>query len=270
MVSHAFGNESEEELDTLRRLDRELGRLLIALDALAAAEPKGRVVLALSADHGFTPLPEVVRRNGGKRIGGRLQSMDSGAETPYPNTQERLNRALSDALCLPRGSQPIYGIEGWTVAYDRSVFPAQTVEGPCGDAGRPVTLADLDRVFPEVVRRLYGEEIEDVLLISQRDRWPADGAAVSFAGNDFDAQRSGDAFLVPREYVLMHWDPERGSGHGSHHEYDTHVPVLFWGAPFAAKETDEACAPYDLAPTLADVLGFRLPEATGTSHVPRR
>jgi len=42
VVSHNFGNESEEELDTLRRLDRELGRLLAALDGLARAEPAGR------------------------------------------------------------------------------------------------------------------------------------------------------------------------------------------------------------------------------------
>ena len=269
VVSHSYGNESEETLDALRRLDRELGRLLATLDALAAAEPQGRVVLALSSDHGFSPLPEVVRRTSGRRSGGRLQSAESGADTPYPNVQERLNRALSEALCLSPGSQPIYGIEGWIVAYDRSAFPAETVEGPCGEAGRTVTIADLDRLFPEVARRLFTEEIEDVLLISQRDRWPADHPGVPFARNDFDLQRSGDAFLMPREHVLMHWDPVRGSGHGSHHEYDTHVPVLFWGEPFKARETDAACAPYDLAVTLADVLGVRLPEATGVSHTPR-
>ncbi|HJX29791.1 MAG TPA: alkaline phosphatase family protein [Thermoanaerobaculia bacterium] len=270
VVSHSFGNESEEELDALRRLDRDLGRLLAALDTLAAAEPRGRVVLALSSDHGFSPLPEVVRRASGRRTGGRLQSADSGADTPYPNVQERLNRALSEALCLSPSSQPIFGIEGWTVAYDRAAFPAQTVEGACGTAGHTVTVADLDRVFPEVTRRLFMEEIEDVLLISQRDHWPADHPAVPFARNDFDLQRSGDAFLVPREHVLMHWDPVRGSGHGSHHECDTHVPVLFWGQPFLAREADAACTPYDLAVTMADVLGVRLPEATGTSHAPRR
>ncbi len=270
VVSHSYGNESAEELDALRRLDRELGRLLTALDTLAAAAPKGLVALALSSDHGFSPLPEVVRRATGKRVGGRLQSADSAADSPYPNVQERLNRTLADELCLPPGSQPIYGIEGWTVAYDRPAFPMRTVEGPCGEAGRTVSLEDLDRAFPLVVRRLYGEEIAEVLLVSQRDRWPEDGPAVSFARNDFDAQRSGDAFLVPRDHVLMHWDPIRGSGHGSHHDYDTHVPLLFWGAPFPSGERDEACAPYDLAPTLADVLGLRLPDATGASHAPRR
>lgn len=270
VVSHGYGNESAEALDTLRRLDGELGRLLASLDALAAAEPPGRVVLALSSDHGFSPLPEVVRRNTLRRTdGGRLQS-DGNPDAPYPNFQERLSRALADALCLPPFVPLIYGVEGWTVAYDRSAFPTSTVEGPCGEAGRPVTVADLDRVFPEVVRRLYGEEIEKVLLISQRDRWPEDDPAVAFARNDFDVERSGDAFLVPREHVLMHWDPARGSGHGSHHGYDTHVPLIFWGAPFAAEESGGACAPYDLAPTLAAILGIRLPDATGASRAPRR
>lgn len=269
VISHNYGSESAETLDVLRRLDRELGRILTSLDALAAAEPKGQVVLALSADHGFTPLPEVTRHNSGQRVGGRLMAPDSAAETPYPNIQERLNRAIDEELCLPPDFQAIFGIEGWTVAYDRKAFPKKTVAGSCGKAGKDVTLADLDRVFPKVVQRLYGEEVEKVLLISQRAQWPAGDKAADFARNDFDAPRSGDAFLIPKANVLMHWDPVRGSGHGSHHEYDTHVPLLFWGGPFQPGKNDEAAAPYDLAPTLADLLGIKLPDATGTSRLKR-
>src|SRR6185436_10522656 len=54
-VSHNYGNESEENLDVLRRLDVQLGRLYELIDR---SFPKGTVVLALSADHGFTPIPE--------------------------------------------------------------------------------------------------------------------------------------------------------------------------------------------------------------------
>lgn len=269
VISHNYGSESAETLDTLRRLDRELGRVLLALDDLAAAEPKGQVVLALSADHGFTPLPEVTRRKSGNRVGGRLMSPDSLAETPYPNIQERLNRAIVEELCLPSEFSAIFGIEGWTVAYDRKAFPRKRIAGPCGKAGKDVTLADLDRVFPKVVQRLYGEEVEKVLLISRMAQWPAGDKAADFARNDFDAPRSGDAFLIPKDNVLMHWDPVRGSGHGSHHEYDTHVPLLFWGGPFQPGERAEPAAPYDLAPTLADLLGIKLPEATGMSRLRR-
>ena len=94
--------------------------------------------------------------------------------------------------------------------------------------------------------------------------------ATEFANNDFDAARSGDALLIPKPYVLMHWDPARGSGHGSLHEYDTHVPLIFWGAPFAAGAKGTPSAPYDLAPTLGAALGVAVPDAVGHSRLEAR
>jgi predicted AlkP superfamily pyrophosphatase or phosphodiesterase len=49
-----------------------------------------------------------------------------------------------------------------------------------------------------------------------------------------------------------------------------HVPLPFWGGPFKAEERKETCTPYDLAPTLADVLGIPLTVKTGKSLLPRR
>jgi arylsulfatase A-like enzyme len=63
-------------------------------------------------------------------------------------------------------------------------------------------------------------------------------------------------------------DPGRGSGHGTHHEYDIHVPLIFWGGPFAARRSEEASTPYDVAPTLASLLQTRLPDATGRALRP--
>jgi arylsulfatase A-like enzyme len=68
----------------------------------------------------------------------------------------------------------------------------------------------------------------------------------------------------------MHWDSARGSHHGSHHDYDTRVPLVFWGGPFHAGRRDREATPYDLAPTLAELLGLRLPEATGRSLLDTR
>jgi len=262
VVSHSYGNESEENLDTIRRLDLQVGRVF---DALERALPRGSYVVAMSADHGFAVIPEAERARNPSFSGGRLVN----TERTMPTVYERLNRYLSDQLCLPPGSRPVFGGEGWNVAYNRPAFPMRTVEGPCGPADRPVTLADLDAAFPKAVAALFTEEIETVLLVSGRDRWPADHPATEFARNDFDAERSGDAFLVPRPGVLMHWDPGRGSHHGSHHAYDTHVPLVFWGTPFPAGRKDRETTPYDLAPTLAGLLGVALPDATGKSLLVR-
>jgi arylsulfatase A-like enzyme len=108
-----------------------------------------------------------------------------------------------------------------------------------------------------------------VLPVSRWRTWGASDPASEFALNDLDLERSGDAFLVPRMFVQMSPDPGRGSGHGTHHEYDIHVPLILWGGPFRSARSDEPSTPYDVAPTLASLLGLRLPEATGHALKPR-
>ncbi|KAA0254658.1 MAG: hypothetical protein EDX89_09080 [Acidobacteria bacterium] len=256
-VSHNYGPESEENLDALLKLDAQLGRLFEVFDR---DYPAGKVVLALSADHGFLPIPESEERRDRSFSGGRL------VYGSYPGTSylARLNRALAEDLCLPAGSRPLHGSEGWNVKYDLPGLPAlRTVEGPCGPAGRPVTSADLDRVLPGAVRRLFSEEVSDVLLVSERQTWNDNLPYVEFARNDFDAERSGEAILIPRPNVLMHWDPGRGTGHGSQYDPETHVPLVFWGDGITAVSSDSPTTPYDLAPTVGRLFGISVPDATG-------
>lgn len=261
VVSHSYGSESEENLDVLRRLDLQIGRLLRALEA---AVPGG-VLLALSSDHGMQPIPEATRSRDASFKGGRLVN----SARALPSFDERLNRLLVDELCLPEGSRPIFGAEGWSLMYNRPSLPLRTVAGPCGPEDRVVGAETLDQVVPALVTRVWREEVAEVLPVSRRDAWPADDPAVEFARNDFDPERSGDAFVVPRPNVLMHWDPARGTNHGTHHDYDTHVPLLFWGTGVRAARVDAASTPYDLAPTLARRLGLTLPDAIGRDLLAR-
>lgn len=258
VVSHSYGNDSEENVDTLRRLDAQLARLLEALERRVG---KDGVALALSADHGFAPIPELWARDHPGESAGRLVN----SERAVPSFVRRLNRLLEAELCLPAGTRPVYGVEGWSVAYNRPAFPARSVEGPCGPPERLVTTDALDAALPRVIARFFDDEIEGVLPIARRDTWPA-GRAADFARNDLDLERSGDAFLVPREHVLMHWDPARGAGHGSHHDYDAHVPLIFWGGAFTPRMGASPSTPYDAAPTLAELLGVVLPDAVGRSR----
>jgi hypothetical protein len=256
VVSHSYGVESEENLDTLRRLDLQLGRVMGVIDRLF---PKGSAVIALSADHGFPVIPEAEHQRNPSFKGGRLLTTDRG----FPTFLERLNRLVSLELCLDPESRPLFGSDGFNVAYNWPAFPLRTVDASCGPAGAPVGGADLDRVLPRVLGRYYAEEIEKVYLASERDRWPKDDPATEFVVNDFDPERSGDAVLIPRYGVMTHWDPARGSMHGSHYDYDTHVPLLFWGGPFRPETARDTATPYDLAPTIAALLGVEIKDAVG-------
>ncbi len=260
-VSHNYGPESEENLDVLRRLDVQLGRLLFTLDRTF---PEGKVVLALSADHGFLVIPEAEKKRDKLFTGGRLV-YGKYAMTGFP---ARLNRALCQELCLPEGARPIHGTEGFDLKYNLPALPAlRTIGGTCGPEGREVTREDIDRVLPTVVDRLFHEEVQEVLLASKRATWDGKDPAVSFVRNDYDPQRSGEAILVPRPNVLIHWDPARGTGHGSQWENDTHVPLIFWGRPFAPSTVESPSTPYDLAPTLGRLVGVTLPDAVGTPRL---
>lgn len=261
LVSHRFGPESEENLDTLRRLDVQLGRVLDTLDDTVG---RGNWVLAFSADHGFATIPEMDKRRDPSFRGGRLV----GGERVLVGDDDRLNRLLAEELCLDPASKPIVGVEGFNLTYDRAHLPLRTVAGPCGPAGRMVGASEIDEVLPRVATKYFRETIADVLLVSRHATWDDAEPGVSFARNDLDLARSGDAIIIPRPGVLMHWDPIRGTGHGSQYPCDTHVPLVFVGGPFRPGTNTEPVTPYDLAPTLAKLLGVALPDATGRALTP--
>jgi hypothetical protein len=257
LVSHYYGPESEETLDVLRRVDAQIARLLNAFERVLP----GKVVLGFSADHGFSVIPEAARGRQAVSSGGRLVT----SARQFSNFPDKANRMLRDELCLAASPPAVQLGDGWTVTYTPG---ATRVEGRCGPA-RPITRADLDEALPRVMASLFKEEIQEVRLDSQMASWPKD-EVTPFLLNDFYPGRSGDAFLVPRRRVLMHWDPARGSGHGSIQDYDTTVPLIFWGKGFKAGASDaDDAAPYDLAVTLADAIGVSLPQATGKSRLVR-
>jgi hypothetical protein len=253
-VAHDYGDESEESRDALRRLDLQIGRVL---DALETNYAKGTVLVALSADHGFPMMPEVAKALDKAATGGRLET---GRDTLH-NDRERLNRLLDDALCLDRSANVVGAMDGWNLFYGRPAFPYRTVAGACGPAGAPVTAADVDRVLPRVIKHVWDEEVEDVFLVSGQAAWPETPTA-AFVRNDFDHERSGDAFVIPRWGVMNSYNPGRGAMHGTQYEYDIHVPLVFWGA-VKAGASDAATTPYDLAPTVGRWLGVALPDAVG-------
>ena len=79
--------------------------------------------------------------------------------------------------------------------------------------------------------------------------------------------RSGQIFVVPREGdFLVDRDPLYAFMHGSPWDYDTHIPLLFHGAPFIKQVvSNDRVNQQDVVPTLAALLGIA-PPATATGH----
>jgi hypothetical protein len=116
-------------------------------------------------------------------------------------------------------------------------------------AGREVDAAV--RRFLDAARRIPGvlraDRLRDLAKDSARDpiarRW------LHMIPADFPVE----AVVTQRPYSIF--GNYRGAAHGSPHDYDAHVPVIFYGPAFRAGRYDDFARTADIAPTLAAALG---------------
>src|SRR5690606_31756228 len=96
-IGHEFGPDSREVRDHVYRLDRWLGAFL---DSLAARVPPDRMLLALTADHGVSPMPELLLLRG-EGPAGRIGL--------GPIVRE-LRRSLESRLAVDLGIEVVQGL----------------------------------------------------------------------------------------------------------------------------------------------------------------
>ena len=229
-IGHRFGPRSHEVQDALVRLDRTLGRLLETLDARVG---RNRYTVALSADHGVSPVPEQAAARGVDA--GRLET-------------DGLEAAVEALLASRLGPGPqVAALRGLELYFEPGVYESLRAD----QYGLQAVLALLKRT-PGVWRVYQGARLQDGA--AQRDPITR-AAALSY----YDG-RSGDLILVPKPYWIS---PGLAASHGSPFPYDTRVPVVLYGAGVAPGRHAVSATPADIAPTLAAIAGVTLPDADG-------
>ncbi len=230
LVGHEFGPSSHEVQDVLVRLDRQLAAVLEWLDTTVG---RANYVLALASDHGVARLPEESLRLG--LDAGRLSStviqevvertlVEELGPGPYPTAYANLNLYLHPDVARALGTRPAV-----VQAVKRALLAT---------AG---------------VGRVYGrEEIA-------RDNVAADPVLAAWRLS-LVPDRTGDFIVVPKVNWLFR---STGTTHGSPHEYDQRVPLVLVGAGVRPGRYDTAASPADIAPTLASLVGIRMPRAEG-------
>ena len=112
-------------------------------------------------------MPEVAKALDKMAKGGRLETGHETLKRARPPESPPRGGALSGPL---REGRRRHG--RLEPLLQPRVFPLKTVTGACGPAGAPVMAADVDRVLPKVIKNVWDEEVEDVLLVSQQASWP--------------------------------------------------------------------------------------------------
>ena len=224
VVGHTYGPDSREIHDQVLRVDLAIGRLL---DSLYAMRDSSSVTVVLSADHGVGTIPELAPASVHPRPV-RVQL------TPVlDRIRAGMTAAKVDALALD--------LDGNLVFMDRNAFRAARVDA---DSVLGVLAAAL-RAAPGVARV---DRFKDLVADSARDpiarRW----------SHQFPPQAQIE--LIVTLTPLSTFGGTVAS-HGSPRDYDSHVPLIFYGAGVKPGRHPEFVRTVDLAPTLAAIAGVK-------------
>lgn len=236
-VGHAWGPDSQEVLDITLRSDRIMKRLLDTLDKNVG---KGKYVLAMTADHGICPLPEVSRKDG--RDAARVQ----------PATAKKIEAFLTETYGKPQG-QWVEAISGpWIYLNTRAIRSIG------------ITQTDVEDKLAEWLSKQGG-----VRSVYSRTALIAGLHASDEVGQmilkSFHSARCGDLYVLMKPYYLPSATTGTGTTHGSPYHYDTHVPLVVFGARVRAGIHKERITPLAATPTLAEAAGVQPP--IGTAHL---
>ncbi len=239
-AGHTFGPQSVEVQDMYLRLDRDIAELLQVLDQEVG---KGEYLLFLTSDHGAQPVVSYAVEQG----------LPAGLAV-IPRFEHSLNFSLSLK----------YGAFNWIESFgtneiylDHALIAEKGVSLP----EMQQAVADFMKEQPAVSYALTATELRENKY---------DSGLPAMVQNGFYEDRSGDVILVYEPGFVATYDfrtpitKVRGTQHGSGYEWDTHVPLLWFGAGVPSGASARRVHPTDVTPTLGRFLNVPIPEgATG-------
>jgi arylsulfatase A-like enzyme len=246
-VGHQTGPDAPEVRDMSIRTDQLIGKLISQAEAKVGA---GNVLFVLTADHGVAPLPSEQEKRG---MPGGYIFVDPG---------DIVGQSLNNRFGAKDAADHMKKLPGdWVqAAADNSIYlnwktvdSAHVSRADAMRAARDVLLAT-----PQVhAARIYTRDE----LIAGAGNDMIGRAAV----NGFHQVRTGDILIVQEPYFLF---GTSGTSHSTPWGYDTHVPVIFYGAGVKAASYAREIAVNDIAPTLAAWLGIEPPSGSSGQVLP--
>ena len=225
-VSHRLGPDSREAHDQVLRTDRMVGLLL---DSLYRLVDSSKVVVVLTADHGFTSIPELA----------------PASASPRPT-----RASLDDALATARAKMTSIRVDSLALDVDQQIVLSD--RNAFRRAG-----ASIDTILDEFVKaaratpgirrvdRLSSLQTKDTLSDPIARRW----------NHQFGPGTNVELVATLDQGSL--WSSILVASHGSPYDTDSHVPVIFYGPGFNAGKFSDFVRTVDIAPTLAQLLKLK-------------
>jgi predicted AlkP superfamily pyrophosphatase or phosphodiesterase len=228
VIGHTYGAQSQEVMDQLLRLDLTLQKLFEEINRRVGL---ANTWVVLTADHGSMPLVELMQEKGidARRVHDR-------------EIEAVVVKALSSAFpktpnLIANYDSPNFYLNGRAMA-------------ECG-----LRRADVEnRVTQALMNTGHFEVIYTHAQIL--DPEVTTGPFLPLVRSSFFQPRSPHIIAIPKPYIYIS-DKVGGTGHGTPHDYDRHVPIVFMGTPMKPGRYPAASGPEDIAPTLVQLLGLK-------------
>lgn len=226
IAGHSFGLRSVELEDMYLRLDIEIARLICSLEKQYG---KDGFVLFLTADHAVVPVPQYL--------------VDKKLPGGYMFVKEPLE-LLKKASAEKFGAPLVLCEENQNIYLDHKKI-----------AELHLTIDQVAEFVADQIRRW--SEVKAVytptdLSTAARDEWQA------MVLKGVHPKESGDVvFILEPGYLMKEIDEptaHKGTSHGSAFNYDTHVPLLWYGASIPAQDVFRTIEIADIAATLSHIL----------------
>ncbi len=230
-LGHAVGPYDPAVEEEAVATDATIGRLIAA----AAKQAGGRdhLLVVMTADHGVAPTPEWSLAH--HLPGGRID-------------RKEYVHSVDDALTT-RFGEGKWIIGTWESGFyfnqdlirEKKLRPAE-VEDEAARAVQPLPYVERTYTRTQLMAR--------AAMVSTAD---------DYVARSFFPERGPDLFVVMKPGWLFGTE---GTSHGSPWNYDTHVPLIFWGAGIGQGTYVERVGISDVAPTLAAILHTEIPSGS--------
>jgi predicted AlkP superfamily pyrophosphatase or phosphodiesterase len=227
LIGHAFGPYSVELEDIYLRLDQDLSRLISFLEKQVG---KHEFVIMLMADHAVVPVPQQLVDK--KLPGGYFFSS---------NYMTELRQKLVQQFQI----DPIKELVNCNIYLDEELIKKNKKDQHLIEQ----FIVNEVRQWKEVKAVYSGTELSGD---QEGDNW------FKMIQSGYHREESGDIlFVLESGYLIKSADvptAHQGTSHGSAFNYDTHVPLIWYGKGIPAREVLRRVDITDIAATLTNML----------------
>lgn len=228
-VGHSFGPDSREAHENEIRLDQTLGWFI---DSLYAMRDSANIIIALTGDHGVSPIPELARARGQAK----------GDEGLRVNLRAEVAAARA-GLARARADSMSFFYDGETVAIDRAAIQRAGL--------KPDSVLD---AFANAARQVRGIARVDRMADVRHADFATDPIARRWA---HQIPENSPVALVITLTRYSYWGTTLPATHGSPYDQDAHVPIIFYGPWIQPGRYNDFVRTVDMGVTLAAIAGVR-------------